>query len=235
MQEFFISLIWEKLSYFIANLSWIIAVWILLYGLSQKDDVKSIKIVTISIIFWTINYALLGLISALLATGIACVRMYCSLKFKWNMKVFSFLLVITFIAGYFSFDGSIISSLPIIASVAGIVWFQVYSWIKMRLILLCSSFLWLVYSIKVGNTTGIINEILVELVMISTILRMHFWEDDKITLRQKVRIFLSQKSGTMRPRIDFGRYLVFRDKKRYLNDDFTAVYEWDERQLKSTL
>lgn len=235
MKDFFIHFLWENLHGILAQISGFVAVWILLYGLSQKDDVKSIKIITVSALFWMINYILLGLIGAILATLIAFVRMYFSLKYKGNMKAFTFLLLITFVVWYFSYDGNIISSLPIIASVAGIVGFQIYSGIKMRLILLSSSFLWLYYSIEAQNISGVINELLVELVMLSTIVRLYLDSNNGITVRERIRILMSQKTGKMRPRIDFWRFVIFRDRKRYLSDDFSYVYEWDEQQLKSTL
>ncbi len=232
MQLIFDNISWIDWYNFTAQIVGFIAVWILLYGLSQKDDIKSIKIVTVSLLFWAINYALLWLISALLVTFIGFIRMYFSLRYKWNMYAFSFLLALIFLSWYFSYDGTIISMLPIIASLFWIVAFQLYSWVKMRLILLFSWFLWLAYWIMVENITLIINEVLVGLVMISTIIRMEFWEEDKISLRQKVKILISKRTWKMRPRVDFERFLIFRDRKRYLNDDFNHVYEWDEAQLK---
>ncbi len=233
--ESFISYIWSFDRYdILAQSSWIMGVCILLYGLSQKDDIKSIKIVTISMIFWSINYAMLGLFSALLVTGIGFLRMYCSLKYKGNIYAFTLLLWLIFLAWYFSFDGQFITLLPVFSSVLGIIGFQLYSWITMRLILLWWSMLWLVYVIAVWNIPGIINEVLVQCIMISTILRIAFWEEDKISLRQKVRILLSKNTWKMRPRVDFERFLIFRDRKRYLNDDFTAVYEGDEKIFQKT-
>ena len=217
---------------FTAQWIWIIAVAILLYGLSQRDDIRSIKIVSLSMVFWSINYAMLWLISALLVTFIGFIRMYFSLKFKWNMYAFAFLLFLTSIAWYFSFDGTWSAMLPIASSVLWIIGFQLFSWIAMRLILLSWSFLWLLYTIHVQNIPWIINEVFVQLIMISTILRMYLWEEDKVSLKQKVRVLISKQTWKMRSRIDFGSFIIFRDRKRYLNDDFNHVYEWDEEQLK---
>jgi hypothetical protein len=229
-------LLWGTLYFLLAQIIWFIAVGILLYGLSQRDDVRSIKIVSLSMVFWSLNYILLWLTWALLVTLIWFVRMYFSLKYKGNMYAFSLLLALTWIAAIFSFEWDFISVLPIMSSVCGIVWFQLFSWIKMRIILLTWSMFWFVYVIAVNNIPGIINEVLVQMIMIITIIKMYLWEDQTMTIRQKIRFLISKKAKNIRPRIDFWSFLVVRDRKRFLNDEFNnIVYEDGSDELKTTL
>jgi len=207
---------------FIANTSWYIAIAILIYGFLQKDDIRSIKIISLSTIFWAINYALLWLYWALIATAIAALRMYFSLKYKWKIWAISTILILNIVFWFFVYTW-IVSVLPIIAGIISVLAYQIYSWITMRLYLVSFSLTWMTYMIIVWNIPGIINEIITISVLCFTIYKMSIGDLDKMTYKQKLLLIIKRVKS--RAAVDFGRFGVLRDVKRYFNKDVLVDYK----------
>ena len=233
-----ITLLWNLMSFensqFIADIFWYAGLLILVIWMSIRDDIKSMKVVTIALVFWTCNYVLLWLDTAVIASMIWFARMYFSFHFKWSMPAFYFTAVLTLVFWIYTFEW-IISSLPILASIFAIISFQLLSGIKMRWMLFLCSILRLVYMLHVQNIPWIINEMIMLCIIGTTIYKMYLLHWESISVKQLLRNFIHKKRWLIRQRIDFERFIVFRDRKRYLSDDFSHVYEWDSSDLKSTL
>ncbi len=199
----------------------ILGIWVLLFAFYQKDDIKSMKLVTVAIIVWMIHYFMLGGMEwAIYASIIGLIRMYCSFKYKWSRIALYSVIGLTLVFWIVSYDG-VISTLPIIASLIAILAFQVFHWIKMRLALLICSFLRLYYMIVQWSVPWIINEILVEIILITTIIRIYITESEEYSfpksLLQKIKYKLSRKHP--RRRVDFWKFIIFRDKKKYFEEN----------------
>ncbi len=104
--------------------------------------------------------------------------------------------------------------------------YQVFSGILMRIALLGVSLIWLVYMSFLGNTPGVINEIITSAVLIFTIYKMSTGEISKINYKQK--IILTLKRIKPRISIDLERYMVLRDVKKYFNKNVDVHYEKKE-------
>ncbi len=199
-----------------------VAIAILMFWFWQKDDIRSIKLISLSTIFWAINYALLGLYGALVAALIAMLRMYFSLKYKWKIWAILTILILNIVFWLLVYSWPV-SILPIIAGVISVLAYQVYTWIAMRLWLVWFSIIWMSYMIIVWNIPGIINEIITSVVLCFTIYRMSTWNIHKMKYKQKLLLIIKR----IKPRqaVDFGRFIVLRDVKRYFNKDVLVDYK----------
>ena len=73
---------------------------------------------------------------------------------------------------------------------------------------------------------GLVNEILVIIILITTIIKIYIDEHKDLSLSQ---IFVQKlkypfQMNKKRKRVDFGRFMIFRDKKKYLEEN-NIVYE----------
>lgn len=204
----------------LAQWFWILWIGVLLFAFYQKDDIRSMKFVTVALLVWIVHYLMLGMDGAVYASIIGLMRMYCSFKYKWSKKALYIVIFITLIFWVISYDW-FLSTLPIIASLIAILAFQIFHWMKMRISLLVCSFLRLYYMIAQWSVPWIVNELISELILILTIIRMYVWESDELSfpkkLLQKIKYTLSRAKP--RRRVDFWRFVIFRDKKRYLEDN----------------
>ena len=113
-------------SLFSQNPSWqivgFIAMFIIFYAFTIKDDTKLIKILTLSNIVWVIHFFLLGNYGAMIATVVAVIRLFLSLRYKKNMPALLFVAFLSIIFWYFSYEGYI-SLIPIISTIIASYWF----------------------------------------------------------------------------------------------------------------
>ena len=209
----------------LAQWFWIVGICVLLFAFMQRDDIRTKQLVTIALLMWMWHYILLEMTWAIYANMIAILRMYFSLKHKWNKIALVFILLLTFVLWIISYDG-IISILPIIASVFAIFAYQVFNWFSMRASLLVVSFLWLYYMLDQQSIPGIVNEILSEIILVITMIKIYLDEHKELSLSetfvQKIKYIL--QSRKVRKRRDFWRFMIFRDRKKYLEDN-NIVYE----------
>lgn len=224
MRDFLMMVMQSPYYNMTAQAIWIIAIWVIIYGFTQKDDVRSMKLVTISWTLWLINYLMLWLEAAAYAAIIALLRMYFSFYYKWNKIALYFIISLTLILGYVSYDG-LVSILPIIASIWAIFAFQVFHGLQMRIIILLCSFMWLYYMLVVWNTPWIVSELISEVVLLMTIYKIYTLDKETPTLKEQILLHLRRFRERPRRRVDFGRFIIFRDKKRYLDDELDILYE----------
>ena len=191
----------------------------------QKDDFRTKQLVTIALFVWLWHYLLLEMSWAVYATLITMLRMYFSIKHKWNKYALVFIFLITAIVGAITYDG-IISILPLIASFISILAYQVFNWFAMRMSLLIVSFIWLYYMIIQQSIPWIANEILSEIILIITMIKIYLDEHKELSIRESLmqKFKYALRNRKVRKRRDFWRFMIFRDRKKYLEDN-NIVYE----------
>jgi len=192
----------------IAQIFWFIWLAILLFWFSQKDDRKNVLIVSIAIIFWAFHFLLLWVFTAFVACLIWIVRMYLSLRFHKNKKVFIVVIIFVLFLGSITYQ-NLVSILPIIASITASFSYFFLEKVRMRLVLLSGSFLWLIHNIFVFSVPGIMNEILVEIMIVITVLRLSWFEWKVYYYKRKMLDIIHGKKE-----IDFWRFGGMKDIRK---------------------
>ncbi len=184
-------------------------VWFLWY--LTTNDTKTIKIFMWSNIVWSLHFLFMGNFWALWATIIWLLRLILSLKFRRNTKILIGVILITVIFWIFTYDGNPISILPLLATAVSSYGYFFLEKVQLRLMLWFVSACWLIYHTGTGSIAGLINEIIMLITLCITIYRFnHNIEKWSFFFKRLRRI--AQK----RPRrVDFGRFIYFRDKDRF--------------------
>lgn len=198
-----------------------IAMFIIFYAFSVKDDIKLVKLMSISCIFWILHFFLMGNFWALIATCVGLLRLLLSLKYKWNMKVLLFIAVLSLILWYMSYEG-FISLIPIWATLIASYAFFFLEKIPLRILLQFTSLMWLYYHLQTGSISGVINEIVVQGTLILTIYRFIYSkerysydiESGAITLKKRFLLRFKKRPKIPR-RLDLWRFVFFRDQQRF--------------------
>ncbi len=190
----------------LAQICWFVAMFITFIAFLQKEDTFVKKLMMVSAFFWGVHYFLLGMMTWVVIIMIWYVRLILSVKYKKNAKAFIFVIILTLVSTYFTYNG-LSSLLPVIASMSSAYAFFYLEWIRLRLTFIWGSFLWLIYSFAIGSLAGILNEIMVQIVLIFTVYRMAHPEWGMRYYSQKIADILLQKSKP-----DYDRYIFVRDK-----------------------
>lgn len=111
----------------------------------NKCDKKMKNIHWISLIFWVVHYFLIWLYTAVAADLIWAARNFLSVKYKWNKIIIIWLIIIYIIFLIITYK-NIYSFLPIVSWILVAFAFFYLEWIKMRLVLMCCSTMWLIYT-----------------------------------------------------------------------------------------
>lgn len=215
----------KGVSLFLENPSWqivgFIAMFIIFYAFSVKDDTKLVKLMSISCVFWILHFFLMGNFWALIATSVGLLRLLLSLKYKGNMKVLLFIAILSLILGYMSYEG-FISLIPICATLIASYAFFFLEKIPLRLLLQVTSLMWLYYHLQTWSISGVINEIVVQWTLILTIYRFIYAKERysydieswAISIKRK---FLQRfrKLPPIPRRLNFGRFIFLRDSDRF--------------------
>jgi|SaaInlStandDraft_7_1057024.scaffolds.fasta_scaffold11602_3 hypothetical protein len=177
---------------------WLIwMIWAII-AFTQKNDKNVIKILAIANVFWVIHFLLMWLYTWVVMVLVAIIRLYLSLKFNKNFKIFIYISLITLIVWILTFkDYS--SIFPILASLLATYAFFYLERIRLRLaLLLCSSF-WLSYNYIHFSIWWIATESILHVVHLITIYRIIFYKQNIISyLKSKIKI-------------DYDRYLTIVD------------------------
>lgn len=182
---------------------WMIVV---LLAYLQKDDLSVKKLMILSSFFWGIHFYILWVYAGLAAIMIWFVRLLLSFKYKKNINAFLFVVALSCITSYFTFTG-LPSLLPVIASITGAYGYFFLERIKLRLAMLFNSTLWLFYNVYIASVSGIVNEVLVQVILIATLYRMAHPEGGMHYYSRKIAEILWQ---TSKP--DYDRYIFIRDR-----------------------
>ncbi|NDK09610.1 YgjV family protein [Candidatus Gracilibacteria bacterium] len=213
--EFISTLLNGVISLFLENplgqLFGFIAMFVGITGFIVTDDTKTIKIFIAATIFWLLHFIFMGNYGALLAGIIGLIRLILSLKYKKSVSVFMAILAVSIALGLYSFDGKIISIIPLIATAISSYGFFFLEKVRLRLLLAGVSFMWLFYHYNTGSMSGVTNEIIVQGTIIYSVYKFMTGAEKK----EKILDRFKRRIGRAPVRVNFGRYVFYRDKDRF--------------------
>ena len=214
----------------LTQITWFLGMFTILIGYFQKNDRDVKKYLLISAIFWWAHFYMLWVYSWLAAIVIWVARILLSLKFKKSKYAFLFIVISTIIIWYFTFDG-IVSMLPIVASLTWAYSYFYLEKVKLRLVMVFNSWMYLVYNFFVGSISWIINEVLVQVILIFTIYRMIHPESWSRYYFKKIWDLIKRK----RDKPDYDRFIFIYDKITQLRHKswihINNFLEFDMRRL----
>ena len=139
-----------------------------------KSNKNLFRVQFISYFLYTMHLLMLGAVTGGFSYILNTIRSLCLgrkndfLKGKFMCGVICILQMITL---YFTWDG-VMSILPIIANIAATIGGYTYNGKTIRMVgMLINSPLWIIYNILVGSWAGIMDEIVSEISMITSIIR----------------------------------------------------------------
>ena len=186
---------------------WMIAMLILFYWLSNKDDNKTLKIIMISMSVWIVHFIVMWIYSAALVTLIWLARIFLSIRYKRNYKVFLMIVFTTITLWYFTYT-DFFSILPIIASCISAYWYFFFEKIKLRIFMIFTSFFWLTFSFWNWLIWWVINEIIAQVILLTAMYKMVHEEWRNIFIIDAIF------SKFRKPKYDTWRYIYIFD---YIN------------------
>lgn len=156
-------------------------------------------------------------------------RLFLSTRYKKSKKIFFGLLSANFAIWVFTYDG-FISLFPLISSALWSYGFFFLERIKLRVLMMMTSLMWLVYNSVIGSISGIINETMVQLVLLFTIYRMMHIDGGMKYYSQKIADILWKRS-----RPDYDRYIFIRDNlawiRHKIGTHFLKILHYDLRKF----
>lgn len=161
--------------YYIAQIFGLLGLAVMIYSLFQKQKNKMLWFVVLNGLFFGCQYFLLNAYSGMLSNFFGIIRTYIC-KEKENKKFLNKWFVVTlFIIGYIiigiiTFDGHIISLLPIIAEILYVLTLWQKSVKTIRYGTLAMVILWLIYDVVVRAYPSLITDLIV---MISTMIAIY--------------------------------------------------------------
>lgn len=127
---------------------------------SWGKNIKQILIMqTISFIFKGFHYYLLGGLSGFLTSMISAIRNLIFYKVKQNNTISLIFIIVYLIIGYLTFQ-NIFSLIPVLATIFYTVVVNENNKTYLRISLLITSFLWLIYNVYLMSYSGIIIQII---------------------------------------------------------------------------
>lgn len=185
---------------------WIIAMLILFYWLTNKDDNRTLQIIMVSLVFWGTHFIAMEVYSWVVWSTIWILRTFLSMKYKYNKRIFTWLIIITLIAWFFTYKDTY-SLLPIIWSCISVYWYFFFDRIKLRLFMIVTSFFWFSFSFWNALIWWMVNEVVVQIILLSTMYKMIQEEWKSIYIIDKVL------SKFKKPKIDVWRFISLYDFK----------------------
>lgn len=179
----------------------------------HRDDVKTIKILVVAWCFWWLMFFLLESYAWLWATMITLLRLILSMKYKKNIKVFLFVIILATLMWIITFK-SYYSLLPVLSSFIWAYSFFYLSWILLRVWSLVMSSLWLVYAIHIWALSWILNEIVLHILLISVIYKYYWVNWHKIHFLSKVKSIIHPLRN-----LDYWEYTIVKDRYIILPED----------------
>ncbi len=205
------------------------AMIIVFFAYLQKDDLWVKKLMLLSTLLWMSHFYMLGVYTALAANALWIVRFFLSQRFWRSKHAFIFVIWLTFFISYFTIDG-IWSILPIIASMIGAFGYFFLEKIKLRFAMLANSMIWIVYHNEIGSLTGMMNDLMTQVLLVFTIYRMAHPEWGTAYYAQKVKEILWK---TRSP--DYDRFIFIYDRvseyRKHIWTYFLQILDYDLKQF----
>lgn len=183
---------------------WIIAMLILFYWLTNKDDSKTLKIIMISMLFWIAHFTVMEVYAWVAWSVIWLARVFLSMKYKYNKKIFTWIIIVSILAGILTYK-DYYSILPIIGSCISAYWYFFFEKIKLRIFMIVTSLFWFTFSLWNWLIWWIINEIVVQIILLVAMYKMVHEE------WRNVYIIDSLLSKFHKPKFDVWRYISIYD------------------------
>jgi hypothetical protein len=175
-------------------------IWAII-AFSQKKDRNVMISLCVTNVFWVIHFFLMWLYTGMLMATIGIIRLYLSLRFNRNLKIFFGISILTVIVAFVTYQDS--SSLfPMTASILASYAFFFLQGVRLRMVLLLASSFWLSYNFVHFSIWWMINESILHIVHLITIYRI---------VSEKWSVFWYFKSKL---NIDYGRYLAIIDFRK---------------------
>lgn len=172
------------------QLFWFLAMWVAFIWLLQKNDKQTVKIIILSSALWVIHFFLMWLYSTMIVSCIWIIRLFLSLKYKRNRKVFLAILSSLFIVWVMTFENKF-SVLPIIWSCLTAYWYFFCEWVRLRLCIFISSTFRLTFNFNVWSIWWIINEIVSQVILVFVMYKLIRDDDSKVF--EKIKLFFRKK------------------------------------------
>ncbi len=200
---------------------------VILTAYFQKDDNNVKKLMLLSSLFWWTHFFLLWVYSGLASTIIWVFRLFLSMKYQKSKKAFTSIILMIIIALFLTYDW-LLSLFPILTSLIWAYSFFFLEKIKLRLAMLLSSSIWLVYHVSIWSISWVLNESFTQIILILTVYRMMHPEWGSHYYMNKVRDILWKTSHP-----DYDRFIFIRDKVSSYRDtlwtNFHKILHYDLR------
>lgn len=152
--------------YWIAQAFGVLGLLVMVISLFQKNKDKMLGYVVVNGVFFGIEYLLLEAYSGMFSNFFGIFRTYVSKEKEKHNNLNKWYVLLFFIIGYtiigfISFDGKIISLLPIIAEIVYVITLWQEKVKKIRIGTLLMVILWLIYDIFVKAYPSMITDLIV--------------------------------------------------------------------------
>jgi len=188
--------IWQSLG--------ILAMLIICFWMSRKDDRQSKLIIMSSMIIWIIHFVYMGIYSWAVWSAVAMLRIFLSVKFQWSKSAFGFVILLTLVLWMITYN-NIYDVLPIFGSIVAAVGFFFFEKLKLRLFMLVTSIFRFSFSVWNGLIGWVINELIVQIILLIAMYKMVHDEWKRIFMLDTVI------EKFHKPNVDVGRFIAIYD------------------------
>ncbi|MCP4524020.1 MAG: YgjV family protein [Candidatus Gracilibacteria bacterium] len=149
------------------------------------SDKYFVYMMIVASVFWGAHFFGLGLLSAAYINIFDVFKNAASLKWKRNKQVTAGIVLIYLVIGYFTFDGELVSTIPIITSVLGTFILFFLEGIKLRLGFMVILILWFIYNYVGQSIGGVMSDLTLMIVGLIGIMRIVFHLEKKKNTEEK--------------------------------------------------
>ena len=164
---------------------WIIAMIVAFFWFTQKNDRKALQIIIVSTSFWALHFLSIWLYSAFAVTIVGIFRVFLSLKYKRNKRVFYWIVSVTIILWIITYENTL-SLLPIIWSCISAYGYFFFERVRLRWFMLITSMFWFTFHLNHSSIWWMINEVVVQTVIIIAMYKMIHEEWKRVFFIDKV-------------------------------------------------
>lgn len=174
------------------------------YWLVQKNDNKALKVIIVSSCFWALHFVFMWVYSAFAVTIIGIFRIFLSLKYKRNKRIFLAIISATLIFWIITYENTY-SLIPIIWSCISAYWYFFFERIRLRFFMFTTSLFWFTFHLSTGSIWWIVNEVVVQTILIVAMYKMIHEEWKRVFFVDRVMDIIKT------PHPDVGRFINIYD------------------------
>ena len=217
------------------QLFWFLAMIVAFIWLLQKDDKNTVKIIIVSSCLWIVHFFFMWVYSAMAMSCISIIRLFLSLKYKRNKRVFWWVLMAVFVMWVMTFENKL-SLLPIVWSCITAYWYFFCEWFRLRLFIFISSLFRTTFHLNIWSVWWVMNEIVSQLILIFIMYKLIRESWKKLAVIEKLSTVFKWRMPDVERYItifDYINHIKNSSKnkfKRLLNSLLTSI-----KKLKSSL